>query len=84
MNVRLVAVQRPGWLQVYRFDASARVVPEDPDDEPENQELLGLVRNDARTSKHDVQVFLAEADRRELFAQWSEEMICLRGAQGLR
>jgi hypothetical protein len=26
-NVRLAAVQRPGWLQVYRFDVVARVIP---------------------------------------------------------
>ena len=24
-NVRLVAVKRPGWLQIYRFEATARV-----------------------------------------------------------
>ena len=95
-NVRLVAVQRPGWLQVYRFEARVRVKPDganetetdihdsQPDAEPEYQELLGLVRNDARTSGHDVRVFIDENDRRQVFADWSDEMICLRGAQGLR
>ncbi len=47
-NVRLVAVQRPGWLQVYRFEALARVRPDDvsndgPDADPEYLHLLGLV-----------------------------------------
>ena len=46
-NVRLVAVQRPGWLQVFRFEATARLRVDDsqgqgmedrgPDPEPQYQ-----------------------------------------------
>ena len=82
--MRLVAVQRPGWLQVYRFEAIVRVKPQANNDDPEQQELLGLVRSDARETGHDVQVFTDESKRRSLFADWTDEMICLRGAQGLR
>lgn len=87
-NVRLVAVQRPGWLQVFRFEASARVTPEEsdtdgPDPAAEYRELYGLVRNDIRHKVNSVRIFEAESERGELFARWSEDLICLRGAQGL-
>lgn len=100
-NVRLVAVQRPGWLQVFRFEATARVRPNEPADNepadeaaeqeldpkpnqpPQYRQLFGLVRDDIRHKMNSVQVFEDEDQRRELFAKWSEDLICLRGAQGL-
>ncbi len=95
-NVRLVAVQRPGWLQVFRFEATARVRPNDPsgqaagqeldpepDQKPQYRQLFGLVRDDIRHKMNSVRVFEEEDQRRELFANWSEDLICLRGAQGL-
>ncbi len=87
-NVRLVAVQRPGWLQVYRFEALARVRPDEvsddrPDADAEYRELLGLVKDDIRYNVQTVRTFPNEMERRELFATWSEDLICLRGAHGL-
>lgn len=95
-NVRLVAVQRPGWLQVYRFEATARVRPSQcsgqpddhdfdsgPDEEPQYRQLFGLVRDDIRHKINSVRVFDDEAQRGELFANWSKDLICLRGAHGL-
>ncbi|TWT52511.1 hypothetical protein Pla22_01350 [Rubripirellula amarantea] len=86
-NVRCVAVQRPGWLQVFRFEATARVRLEVDDDAPEPDpvydELFGLVRDDIRHNINTIRVFNQEAERKELFARWSEGLICLRGAHGL-
>ena len=87
-NVRLVAVQRPGWLQVFRFEATARVRPSpQSDDAPHGDaeycELYGLVREDIRHNVSTVKVFQEPELRRELFACWSEDLICLRGAHGL-
>ena len=87
-NVRLIAVQRPGWLQVYRFEVVARVRPDDvsedrPDPEAEYRQLHGLVKDDIRYKVQTVRTFRTESERRELFAVWSEDLICLRGAQGL-
>jgi len=85
-NVRLVAVQRPGWLQIYRFEATARVVQEEgdvPSGQFEERFLYGLVRDDGRASIQ-VAIFLTPEPRVELFQQWSEGLICLRGSQGLR
>ena len=94
-NVRLVAVQRPGWLQIFRFEVTARVRPADqsdestqsdesPDGDPEYRQLFGLVRDDIRYNINTVRVFEDEEGRSELFGRWSEDLICLRGAQGLR
>ena len=86
-NVRLVAVQRPGWLQVFRFEATARVNPSheyaEADETPIYHELFCLVREDARKNETTVAAFQSEDDRRERFREWSEDLICLRGAQGL-
>ena len=87
-NVRLVAVQRPGWIQVFRFEVTARVRPEEsdedgPDHAAEYSSLYGLIREDARKNHQDISVFDDEEDRRALFAEWSEDLICLRGAHGL-
>ncbi|MEO1523974.1 MAG: hypothetical protein AAFX06_00990 [Planctomycetota bacterium] len=85
-NIRLVAVQRPGWLQVFRFEATAKIQTAEtdgPDEEPRYEELYGLVRDDARKSLTKVEVFRNPAERRSLYRKWSEDLIQLRGAQGL-
>ena len=81
-------VQRPGWLQVFRFDATVRVRPEideevGKDPEPEYREVFGLVKDDIRHKVNTVRFFEQEQERIELFARWSEDLICLRGAHGL-
>ncbi|MCS7467958.1 hypothetical protein NZK35_14990 [Stieleria sp. ICT_E10.1] len=85
-NVRLIAVQRPGWLQVFRFEATARLQADEtegPDPEAVYENLYGLVRDDIRHKTNSVRVFQDPSERRELFLRWSEDLIQLRGAQGL-
>jgi hypothetical protein len=86
-RLRLVAVQRPGWLQIYRFEAVARVrvaIDENrPDPDAEYRTLFGLVRDDFRHNVNDIRVFDDECERRNLFVRWSEGLHCLRGAYGL-
>lgn len=85
--VRLVAVERPGWQQIYRFEVTARVAEQISDDDPNRPgsycELYGLVRDDIRHKISTVRVFESERERRSLFARWSDGLICLRGAHGL-
>ncbi len=77
--VRLVAVQRPGWRQVFRFEVVARVaVDDDTVAEPQHHDLVGLVREDFRRGESDVRVFRDPAERTELFARWSDGLVCLR------
>jgi hypothetical protein len=75
-------------LQVFRFEVTARVRPpgqtdEALDAEARYRELFGLVRDDIRHKLPTVRIFDSEKERRELFGRWSEDLICLRGAQGL-
>jgi hypothetical protein len=95
-NVRLAAVQRPGWLQVYRFDAIARAIATSAspsvDDEQEDESdmqpakyatLYGLVREDIRHDITTIRTFDNTAERSELFVQWSEDLIQLRSGRAL-
>ncbi|MEP3831172.1 hypothetical protein [Rhodopirellula bahusiensis] len=86
-GVRLVAVQRPGWQQVFRFEVRARVDFRTPDDEPDPEpvyhDLYGLVHEDFRQNRSQVRVFVSQEQRGELFRDWSDGLICLRGAKGL-
>ncbi len=80
-DVRLAAVQRPGWVQVYRFDAVARLQEIESDDqasEPTYKKLFGLVKDDARKHGPKVRVFENAIERRSLFLEWSEDLIRLR------
>ena len=82
-RVRLIAVQRPGWLQIYRFEATARVafVPSDdgPDLPPEDREVFGLVREDGRKGT-EVRIFGSVEERNSLFERWSDGLHCLRAS----
>lgn len=95
-RVKLVAVERPGWVQVYRFEVTARLAPrpaagtfvddddpDDPDDRPVYHELFGLVKEDARRGRPAIRVFRSGESRRELFDQWSDGLLQLRSRRGL-
>ena len=86
-QLKLVAVQRPGWLQIFRFEVIARVQAEIDDERPdpkaEYRTLYGLIRDDFRSNVSDIRVFTEEDERRNLFSRWSVGLICLRGAYGL-
>jgi hypothetical protein len=83
--VKLIAIQRPGWVQIYRFEAVAIKQISDYDAEtttpqPRSSILLyGLVRDDGRTQS-EVETFVHPGRRIERFHQWAEGMITLRGA----
>lgn len=83
--VKLIAIQRPGWIQIYRFEAVAIEQTVESDSSPSPQEkprsllLYGLVRDDGR-AQSEVETFIHPARRIELFHQWAEGMIKLRGA----
>ena len=82
-RVRVVAMKRPGWIQIYRFEAIARVVrDEDAEGNVEERFFYGLVRDDGRTHSQVV-TFVSAEERVILFREWSEGMICLRGTEGL-
>jgi hypothetical protein len=77
-NLKLVAVQRPGWLQVFSFTVWARETHEQG---RQNVQLFGVVRQDERYNRTDIELFEQATDRNALFEQWSEDLIRLRRPQ---
>ncbi|MEM9827885.1 MAG: hypothetical protein AAF958_14945 [Planctomycetota bacterium] len=83
-NYRLVAVQRPGWVQVYQFDVRARVRPENASEDdvgPDTavyEERFGLVKADTRGSKLRIRTFDDRQPREELLDEWAEDLLRLR------
>lgn len=68
-EVTLVAIERPGWVQVYRFgvdtrDASGNAVT-----------LLGLSRDDGRKSKIEILLTTDERAWRTRVELWSDGLI---------
>src|SRR6056297_1118488 len=81
-QVRLVAIARPGWKQVFRFEARARVASAATEDGPDPAavycDLFGLVQEDTR-HRTTVVVFERADQRRAKFAEWSDGLLCLGG-----
>jgi hypothetical protein len=77
ITFRLVAIQRPGWLQVYSFVVRARIAKDSVDD-AEYAQLFGLVRQDERYKKCDIQLFQNMQERHSLYQEWSTDLIRLR------
>lgn len=76
-GIRLAAVQRPGWLQVFVFTVEAK----ERSERSKSLLLHGIVRQDERYNKTDVRTFVAKYERNSLFREWSEDLIRLRGAR---
>ncbi|MEW4526234.1 hypothetical protein [Maioricimonas sp. JC845] len=75
LELELVAIQRPGWVQVFRFAVLAT--------HPERgrQQLFGLVRDDER-HQTTIRLFDDEWQRDALLAEWSTDLITLRAGTG--
>jgi hypothetical protein len=93
--VRLAAVQRPGWLQVFRFEVTARVADhgvsdsraagDHAEDFPATyHDLFGLVREDHRHNRTEIRVFRSSDQRAELFGRWSDGLLQLRGGRSIQ
>lgn len=77
--VRLVAIQRPGWVQVFSFQAIVRQSQKLEEQSEVEETLYGLVRQDERSNRADVEFFTDRSARRRLFKDWSQDLITLRG-----
>lgn len=72
-NMKLAAVQRPGWLQVFLFEVTAKSRIGES-----YVELFGIVRQDERFNKTEIKTFSRKFERSEIFQQWSEGLIKTR------
>ncbi len=71
-GVELHALKRPGWLQIFRFEACCRTAKGD------NAQLFGAMRSDERDGKPQIQFDTKLAVRDEQLAIWSEGLITLK------
>ena len=72
-EVELHAIKRPGWLQVFRFSVTAKSAEED-----QWHDLFGVVRDDERYRRFEIEVFHRKHERNKLLTDWSEGMIVRR------
>ena len=85
LNYKLIAVQRPGWVQIYRFEILASAYLEDDESDAvassmqtqELQMLYGLTKDDGR-ARTKIRTFDNREDRISLFEEWSDGMLILR------
>lgn len=73
-EVRLAAIERPGWVQVYRFRVETATNEENPHSR-RRVTLHGVSRDDGRKSR--IEVLLSESldERNQRLETWSEGLI---------
>ena len=88
-RVRLEAIERPGWIQIYSFSAEVHVrkdlsvanaTSSDPSDLAEPTVIYGVVIDDGRRNARS-EVYLVEADRDNQLDEWATGLI-RRGQRG--
>ena len=70
--VELHAIQRPGWLQVFRFACEAKTTGD------QWRTLFGVVRDDERYRRTEIEIFDTEVQRQVLLDEWSDGLIVRR------
>lgn len=73
-DVRLAAIQRPGWVQVYRFQVEARTNEENPHTRRDVL-LRGLSRDDGRQPRIEVLLTEDETCWQQRLDEWSDGLI---------
>jgi len=68
-ELELVAIQRPGWVQVYQFSGTML----DPDDQ--KQEIYGYCRDDERRRQFEVVYGDSYSDLHANFKEWTSELV---------
>ncbi len=68
-DVRLVAIERPGWVQVRRFWVETTGSCE------QLVRLSGLARDDGRRSGIEVVLTTSQAEHNETLSRWSEGLV---------
>lgn len=73
-DVRLAAIERPGWVQVYRFRVETSVHHENPHKRREAL-LFGVSRDDGRKSRIAVVLSEDEGEYQQQLDSWSDGLI---------
>ena len=69
-DVELVAIERPGWVQIYRFEGDAT------DSEETRRSFFGVLKDDQRSAAYpQISLFDTEQERRPLLQQHSRGLL---------
>lgn len=71
-ELELHAIQRPGWLQIYRFTALVA------DAEGQRALFYGAAKDDERFKLFEVKIFREVEGQRECLSRWSAGLIVQR------
>lgn len=71
-SVQLYALQRPGWVQVFRFQVEAR------DTQGQSRRWFGALRSDERYGEPQIKIFPTTVERDQQLQQWSSGLIVRR------
>lgn len=76
-QLKLEAIQRPGWLQIFSFVVVAVPHREDESDVTSRAsvQLYGLVRQDERYERCEIELFETPSQRNEALDTWSQDML---------
>ena len=67
------AIQRPGWLQVFRFSCEVKSSTND-----EWREVFGVLRDDQRYDRTEIMIFDSADKRQTTLDDWSRGLIVRR------
>ena len=70
LDTRLAAVERPGWVQVSRFEARAKHLATG-----DRRTFYGVTRDDERSNDTRIGLFEIEAEREAQFLEWSDGLL---------
>jgi len=74
-RVKLMAVERPGWVQVYTF---AVLVRSRLNEDLPSERLFGVVCQDERKDRVEPKLFVNFSEQQKQLSDWSEGLIRLR------
>ena len=72
-EIELHAIQSPGWLQVFRFDAEVK-----RQHDQSTQRIFGAMRDDERYNRTEICVFTSFSERAGCLNSWSEGLKTIR------
>jgi len=84
-HVELYAIERPGWKQLFRFQAKVRLRSTDDQHEEERTQVWGVVMDDERQPKDlrtQVTLFETEEAQQEQLSILSVDMLTAKRDQG--
>ncbi len=75
-RARLVAIERPGWIQVFQIEVETRRRDDaDRPPDPTWVRLFGVIREDEREGKPRIRFFETAEERDQLTEEWSQGLI---------